>query len=292
MQTKYIIKVKNMKIDEFLSSVSRILGIDDHPQINTCYKIFEQTIMPILKDKIVHVSNALDSKNIEIRFKLTGTGFLNIHKQDEMLVNFKLLLYIDDSMIGTIDSYNKFTIHKSNILDLIDGVNTFISRNGDILDKEVDLFKRLKNMKIQDFRMRSVYNVYQIDEILSEDNEIYSIFYKVEAFKNFENDFYSLIKYLHGKKLYDFEKIIYIKFIYIISNDNRLSILLELEDANEYYNQQSTPIFNPNYKNEKEFKEIVLNIFVQTNILDANVMTLPEDTTIEEIFEISKLWKY
>lgn len=281
-----------MKIGEFLSSASRILGIDDHPQINTCYKMFEQTIMPILKDKIVYISNALDSENIEIRFKLTGAGFLNIHKQDEMLVNFKLLLYIDDSMIGTIDSYNKFTIHKKNILDLIDGVNTFISRNGDSLDEETDLFKRLKNMKIQDFTMHSVYNVYEIDEILSDNNEIYSIFYKIEAFKKFENDFFSLIKYLHGKNLYDFEKIIYIKFIHIISNYNRLSILLELEDINEYYNQQNTQIFNPYYKNQKEFKKIVLNIFVQTNILDINVMTLPEETTIEEIFKISKLWKY
>ena len=78
--------------------------------------------------------------------------------------------------------------------------------------------------------------------------------------------------------------------MYMISTDNRLSIFLELED-NEYSNQPHIH-FKPDYKNQKEFKEIVLNIFVQTDILDMNVITLPEETTIEEIFKISKLWKY
>lgn len=278
-----------MKIGEFLSSASRILGIDEHPQINTCYNIFEQTIMPILKDKIVHISNALDSENIEIRFKLIGYAFLNIHKQDEMLVYFQLLLYIDDSMIGTIESHDKFKIHKHDIIDLIDGVNTFAPENGDLLNKESNLFKRLESMKFEDFRMCGVY---QIDDILSKQDKTDLTFHKIESFKQFENDFISLIKILHNKNLYDFEKIIYMKFMYITSTDNILSILLELEETEGYNSQQRSKTFKPDYKNEKEFKEIVLNIFVQTDILDINVMTLPEDTTIEEIFNISKLWKY
>lgn len=282
----------NFKNEDFIVNACNVFKINTENEIINKIDLFKKRFSRTLENKLLNLAMYLNIYEFDIEVKFCGFSFFNLYKRDDMLIYFNIILTNNNVIIGELENFNKFTLHKYNILDIGENKSGFIPSKGDLIDPEQDFLKRIQEMKPEDFvfsymTMKKISDLDFINH--STKNEMIT---PIEQHNIFLCDFIKVIIRLTNNNIYDFNIIDHVKFKYIISNGEQFDIDFVLIDDSDVSHTGNTTFSNINYKNEDEFKMIILDIFCQVGILHPEILKHSYDKDYKDIFEISRLLDY